>query len=369
MARLTLREVRALRLGALLLTGDRGHALGAGPGGVARTVERMGAMQAQDLASAQWSVGVRLPGVTVHDVAAALERAEAIRTWSMRGTLHLVPPRDAGWMTALMNARPRAAAAARRTQLGLSDADLDRGHEALRSALDGRRLTRGGCLTAIEAAGVAVDGQRGYHILVDAAQAGVVCIAGQDGREQVFALLEDVATAPRRPERDEALGELASRYVRSHGPVAERDLARWTGLPLRDCRAGVAAAGDAVVAVETTSGPMLAWAAALDADRPSTVDLALPGFDDLLLGYADRAAQLGGVPETAVVPGGNGVFRSTLVLDGRVVGTWKRTLRARAVDVEAHDLTGMGVRARRRCERALQPYAAFLGREPRVSWA
>ncbi|WP_062383041.1 winged helix DNA-binding domain-containing protein [Demequina iriomotensis] len=368
-APLDLPSIAALRPRSLLLTGARGEALGDGPGAVARVVEHLGAMQAQDIASARWSLGVRLPGAVGADIDAALERGEALRTWPMRGTIHLVPTRDAAWMTALMSARPRAAAAARRHQLGLTDADVARGAAALREALTGRRLTRSACLDALAEAGVPPDGQRGYHVIVDAAQAGVVCLVGQQGKEQVLARLDEAAPDPHLPGRAEALGTLATRYVRGHGPVTERDLARWTGLPLRDCRAGIAAAGDAVVAVDTVAGPMLVSPEALEGGVPELEDLALPGFDELVLGYADRSAQLDKAHERAVVPGGNGVFRSTFVLDGRVVGTWRRTIKARSVAVEAHDVVGMGARARRRCERSLAPFGAFVGLPVEVSWA
>ncbi|WP_062519074.1 winged helix DNA-binding domain-containing protein [Demequina silvatica] len=371
---LTATDVRRLRLRALLLTGARGRqgddAAAGDAGAVARVVGHLGAMQAQDAASALWSLGVRLPGATEEDVRAALARGEAIRTWPMRGTIHLVPPRDAAWMTALMSPRPRAAAAARRAQLGLDDATVERGAEVLLEALRGRRLTRSACLDALAGAGIPTDGQRGYHVIVDAAQAGAVCMVAQEGKEQVFARLDEAAPEPHRPSREEALASLARRYVRSHGPVAVADLARWTGLPLRDCRAGIAAAGDAVATVETEAGPMLASPDVLEAGAPAErAVLALPGFDELVLGYADRTAQLPRERETAVVPGGNGVFRSTFVRDGLVVGTWRRTLTAAQVRVEAHDLTGLSPRDRARCESALAPYAAYLGRDLRVAWA
>ncbi|WP_228373604.1 winged helix DNA-binding domain-containing protein [Demequina soli] len=370
MTALTAADLRALRLRALLLTGTRGldDAGPAAVGAVARVVGHVGAMQAQDVASGLWSLGVRLPGATLADVEAALARGEAIRTWPMRGTLHLVAPRDAAWMVELMSPRPRAAAASRRGGLGLDDATADRAVDVLLEALTGRRLTRSGCLAALGDAGIPTDGQRGYHLLVHAAHLGAVCIVGQESKEQVFARLDEVAPDPVRPGREEALGILARRYVRSHGPVTVKDLARWTGLGIRDCRAGVAAAGDAVVTVETHDGPMLAAPELLAAGRVAMEPLALPGFDELVLGYADRSAQLDRDLEPRVVPGGNGVFRSTFVLDGRVVATWRRTLRARAVAVEAHDLTGLSSADRVRCEAALEPYATFMGLPVTVAW-
>ncbi|WP_062467538.1 winged helix DNA-binding domain-containing protein [Demequina maris] len=369
-------DVRRLRLRALLLTGRRGLALGGDDataddeGAVAAVVTHLGAMQAQDVAHALWSLGIRLPGATEPGIRAALARGEAVRTWSMRGTVHLVPPGDAAWMVALMSPRPRAAAAARRAQLGLDDATCDRGTAVLLDTLRGRRLTRAACLAALDDAGIPTDGQRGYHLLIHAAQAGAVCIVAQDGTDQVFGRLDEAAPHPRTPSREEALATLARRYLRSHGPATVADLARWTGLGVRDCRAGVAAAGEDVVPVETDAGPMLAAPALLDAGPAAErTILTPPGFDELVLGYADRSAQLDPALEAAVAPGGNGVFRSTLVRDGRVVATWRRALTARAVRVEAHDLVGLSVRDRTRCAAALEPYGAFMGRGVELSWA
>ena len=114
---------------------------------VAEVVEWFGAMQAQDLASGLWSLGARLPGCTRRRRAGALERREALRTWPMRGTVHLVPSRDAHWMLELMGVRALAGAATRRAALGLTEADADRAVDVLGAALaGGGRLTRAQCL-------------------------------------------------------------------------------------------------------------------------------------------------------------------------------------------------------------------------------
>ncbi len=96
-------DALALRMTSLLL--GTGHGGAERPKGVAGVVEWFGAMQAQDHASGMWSLGARLPSLTTADVHAALERREALRTWPMRGTVHLVPPRDAHWMLELMGVR------------------------------------------------------------------------------------------------------------------------------------------------------------------------------------------------------------------------------------------------------------------------
>ncbi|WP_200810950.1 winged helix DNA-binding domain-containing protein [Demequina sp. NBRC 110057] len=373
---LTTVEVQSLRMRALLLTGGS-------PGTVGEIVTHLGAMQAQDLASGLWSLGIRLgladaPGsgggpVTQARVEEALENREALRTWPMRGTVHLVPARDAAWMLDLMGAKPLRDAARRRAFLGIDEDTVTRANAALEEALaGGGRLTRAQCLAAIEAAGVETPGQVGYHLLWYASQVGLTCIAPNVGKEQTFALLREWAPDQRELSREEAPAEIALRYVRSHGPVTVADLARWTGLGIRDCRAGVAGAGDTIEEVATEAGTLLASADAAAAARagvdPVEGWLAPPGFDEYMLGYGDRSAFLADGHLDAVVPGSNGVFRATLVRDGRVAGTWKRTLKAKRCVVEAAPLTRLTSRERAAAEEAFAPYAEFVGLPVEVAW-
>ena len=96
------------------------------PQSVGDVVTHLGAMQSQDFASGLWSLGVRLPGSTATDVVAALEQREALRTWPMRGTVHLVPARDARWMLATTGVRTLRSSARRRAELGLDDSIIER---------------------------------------------------------------------------------------------------------------------------------------------------------------------------------------------------------------------------------------------------
>src|SRR5690554_2859061 len=193
MKELTDADVRALRLRALLLLGDHPHK------SVGEVVTWMGAMQAQDLASGLWSLGIRLPDHTETQVIQALEDRQALRTWPMRGTVHLVPSRDARWMLELMSAKPLAGAAGRRAYLGITEDTVERANAALEGALrGGKRLTRSECLQAVADAGVASPGQVGYHLLWYASQVGITCVApsretASGAREQTFALLDEWA--------------------------------------------------------------------------------------------------------------------------------------------------------------------------------
>jgi hypothetical protein len=332
-------------------------------------------MQAQDSNSAAWSFGVRLPGLTAADVEAAVERREALRTWPMRGTVHYVPPRDAHWMLELMGRRALAGAAKRREFLGLTEQVANRAVEILADALrGGRRLTRAQCLDALVEEGLPVSGQLGYHLLWYASQLGVTCFAPNIGTEQAFTLLDEWVPDPHRPDPEEALATIALRYFRGHGPATVADFAGWTGLPVTQCRRAVAAAGDALVEVPVDDVPMVAERALVESYTPpprrrSAQVLVLPGFDEFILGYKDRSLMLDDAHKQAIVPGGNGVFQPTVVRDGRVVGTWRRTVRRATVEITVIPLVPLSPRDRTAVETAFEPYGQFLGLAPTVTWS
>jgi hypothetical protein len=366
-------DALALRMTSLLLGGHPGAVKP--PADVAGIVEWFGAMQAQDVASGMWSLGARLPGSTNADVQDALERREAVRTWPMRGTVHLVPPRDAHWMLEVMGVRALAGAAARRETIGLSEETADRAVDVLGAALaGGGRFTRAQCQAALAEAGITGEGQRLYHLLWYASQRGVLCIAPHIGKEQTFVLLDEWVPEPRRPDRDEALGIIALRYFRSHGPTTRQDFAGWTGLTATDAKRGIAVAGEALTTVRVDGVEMVVEPALLDAYRagpgePDVDDvLALPGFDEYLLGFKDRSLMLDPEHKQAIIPGGNGVFQSTIVRAGRVIGTWKRTVGKTRTTVKVQPLVTLGATDRARVEEALQPYGRFIGQPLRIDW-
>ena len=365
----TRRQALAMRMASLLLR----ERPGGRPADVAGVVTWMGALQAQDLASGLWSFGVRLPRFTLDEVTAALERREAVRTWPMRGTVHFVSPRDVHWMLDLMGSRALAGAAKRRAFLGLSEEVADRAVEVLGAALaGGGRLTRAQCTALLADHGIGTAGQLGYHLLWYASQRGVLCIAPNIGAEQTFVLLDEWVPDPCRPDREEALATIALRYFRSHGPSTRQDFAGWTGLTAADARRGIAGAGDQLAMVRVDGTEMYLNPAALDnlpppASRTGQV-LVLPGFDEYLLGYKDRSLMLAEEHQQAIIPGGNGVFQATLVRDGMVIGTWKRTISKTRVQITVQPLVPLRKTDRIRIDKAFEEYARFIQRPPDVRW-
>lgn len=328
----------------------------------AEAVQWLGAMQAQDYPGALWSVGLRMQGVTVAEVERAITERAIIRTWPMRGTLHFVAPADVRWMLKLLTPRVIANSARRHAQLGLDETTNAASQALFARALEGgKQLTRTAMLAVLEEGGIATTGQRGYYLLTWAAQVGLICFGPMQGKEQTFVLLDEWVPAGKELSRGEALVELAVRYFTGHGPATVKDFAWWTGLTMGDARASVAAAGDQLA--QTSINGQSYWIASAAPDQPGGDDslYLLPGFDEYLLGYGDRSAVLDPQYANRIVPGGNGVFYPTIVSNGQVVGTWKRTFKKGAVVITASPFTNLTPAEKERFAAAAQRYANYLG--------
>jgi Winged helix DNA-binding domain len=327
-----------------------------------QVVQWMGAMQAQDYNQALWAVALRTIAATQSDVEQAIAEGSIVLTWPMRGTIHAVSALDVRWMLNLCAPRKLAAAGLRLKQLELDLEILSRCEHLFRTALaGGPPMTRAAIFELLERSGISPTGQRGYHILWSLAQSGLICFGPKLGKEQTFVLLEEwVPNAPIKS-RDDSLAELAKRYFTSHGPATVQDFAGWTGLTLRDARAGLESVQGQLVS-EVRDQLEYWWAEGamnVSAASVSAVHL-LPGFDEYILGYKDRRDVMTVEHAKRIVPGGNGIFLPMIVVDGQVVGKWKRTLKKNGVQVLLEpflEIDSLEERVRNSVER----YCAFVG--------
>ena len=332
----------------------------------ADVVTALGAMQAQDYSGALWAIGLRLANATQADVERAIAARTIVRTWPMRGTLHFVPAADVRWMLELLTPRILAGSAKRQLALELDAAVFARCRTVfLRELQGGRQLTREAMLASLEQAGIPAGPQRGYHILWRLAQEQLLCFAGRDGKQPTFALLDEWVPAGRRLSRDEALAELARRYFTSHGPATLPDFVWWSGLKVTDARAAIDFVASELAA-EAIDGKIHWLPPSSTPATPGHAEL-LPGFDEYLLGYQERRAVLDPAHAEKIVPGGNGVFRPMLVLDGRVVGVWKSTLRKASVAIAPTPFKTLNPTETRAFGRAAARYGEFLGVTARLA--
>jgi hypothetical protein len=314
-------------------------------------VRHLLAVQSQDFALALWAVGRRLaPGTTEDAVEAAFSRGRFVRTHLLRPTWHFVAAEDLRWLLELTAPRVHALNAYMYRQEGLDEATLRRGSEVIAEALaGGGPLTRPQLGEALAWHGIETSGFRQGYLLMYAELTGVICSGARAGAQQTYALLDErVPPAPER-DRDEALGELARRFVTGHGPASAKDLAAWSSLTMADTRRALALASDALERVDHDGTEL--WFAPGPAPEagPSPVVELLQGYDELNVGFRETRGLTGGGRA------GRPAYNGTVLLDGHVAGQWRRTLNASSVTVDA--------RLQRPVEpAALQAAADALGR-------
>jgi hypothetical protein len=279
-------------------------------------VERLLAVQAQDLRGARLAVRARTRGLGVSHVDAALDGGALVVSWLNRGTLHLVRREDYPWLHALTTPQLATGNARRLRQEGVSEAAAERGVAAVERALAGEGpLGRAALRDRLAAARVPTAGQALVHVLFLATLRGLVVRGPTAGGDQLFVLVRDHLGDLPCVDRDAALAELARRYLAGHGPAGADDLARWAGIPLGAARRGLRAIAPELE--DRADG----LAHLRRAARPHLPPPRLHGpYDPLLLGWASREDVVGPHRRLVTV---NGLFRPFALVGGRAVATWR----------------------------------------------
>jgi hypothetical protein len=333
-------------------------------------VTHLGAVQAQEYPGALWSIGLRIAGATRADVEGAIVERAIVRTWPMRGTLHFVPAADARWMLELLTPRIIKGTAALHRQLELDAPALRRSRTLVGRALTREPvLPRGALYAALEQGGVSTTSLRGIHILRRLSMDRMICQGPHAERQPTFTLFDEWIHTSRQLERDDALRTLAERYFRSHGPAALRDFVYWTGLTVADAKIGLHLAQPSLERVTTGDGELWMSNEPRGTDVPASAAHLLPGFDELMAGYKDRSAMVAPRHAGGIVSSPNGVFASTLVLDGQVCGTWRRSSSANAVVLEAAPFSRLSAAQKKSFDAPRARYADFLGMPASITWA
>ena len=337
-----------------------------------QAVAWLGAVQAQDYPGAKWSLGLRVRGATGASIEQAFNAGEILRTHILRPTWHFVAPEDLRWMQALTAPRVRLVLAYG-DRLNEVDASLrSRSQEVFAQALEGgRALTRKELGQALARAGIQAGGQRLAHLIMHAELDALLCSGPLRGKQFTYMLVDDRAPAAQTAisGRDEDLAWLARRYFSSHGPASARDFAWWSGLTLSDARLAIGLVAPALAYIDIDGETLLQ---AQDPPPPAAIlnrakDLAsaggspaaylLPTFDEFFVGYAGFDRLRRGGPDAP----GDLRFESSLLLDGRVIGSWRRTLKKDAVVIELAPFAPLSPSAQAAVEAAARRYGDFLG--------
>lgn len=375
MLKLTWQQAARWRVG-------RQHLDKRGPAGSMLAVaSRLCGLHAQVMSSAELTVWSRVEGLDRRSVQRALwEERTLVKTWAMRGTLHLLPAAELPLWHAALSTSPRYLRPVQwQKYFGITLDELDRLTEAIGTALDGRLLTREELgreverLSGLAAFGAKITESSWGTILRPAAFSGCLCFGPSIGQRVRFTRPDTWLTAV-RPKIDPqtATAAVTRRFLSAYGPATYHDLARWwNGGAVASARQWIASLGDEVSAVDLEGRQ--AWMLAADArearELPAVRSVRLlPGFDQYVVGASYHAAHLlpGDLRGRVYRP--QGWISPVLLVNGRMFGTWRHEIKGSRVEVAIEPFVNVPAWVRRGAGQEAERLAEFFGCSLKLNW-
>lgn len=319
-----------------------------------------GAMQAQDFAAAKWAVGLRLTHATDESIEEAFNKGEILRTHVMRPTWHFVTPEDIRWLLALTAPRVHAFNGSFYRRSGLDKAIFHRSNAILEKALQGgRQLTRTEIDSELRQAGIPTQNMGLSYTLMQAELDGIICSGPRRGKQFTYMLLKERVPKTKVLDRDDALATLTKRYFFSHGPAQIQDFVWWSGLTTTDAKQGLEL-NKAHLTSETIDGKTYWFTESFQPpDKTLKTVFLLPGFDEYFIAYKDRGAILDPKHAKHLNLGG-GMLNGALVVDGRMVGGWKRTFTNHGVVISVEFYEKIAAAHKKELQAVAASYGKFL---------
>jgi len=325
------------------------------------------AVQAQDYYGAKWALAQRTTGCTDERVEKAFTEGKILRLHVMRPTWHFVTPEDIRWLVTLTAPRVNVASSHAYRIAELDQSTFKITNKAITKALQGgRHLTRAELREVVARAGVNPgDSMRLGYIMHRAELDLVICSGARRGNQFTYALLDERAPKSKTLEADEALGELTERYFSTRGPATLNDYVWWSGLTKAQANKGIEIAGRGLRG-EIVDDKTYFSGAKRSQNRTVKGVFLLPTYDEYFIAYKDRSA--GMHPQFSQATAGQVIFNAPIVIDGRVVGGWKRALERERVRVEIKQFLPFSKSERASVRTAVQQYANFLQSELSLDW-
>ena len=302
---------------------------------VADVVGRLCGVQAQVASSAELAVRVRRETSRRGEVDRALRQGRLIKTWAMRGTLHLLTPEEAGNLLSLMASGRSWERPSWQRYFGVSPKQMTALRRAVREVLEDGPLTR-------DELAAAVSSRRGLRqigeslrsgwgtLLKPPAWHGDLCFGPSQGGRVTFMRPEDASSRWRGlPEPGEAAVAAIVAYFRSYAPATIDAFGNWLAggwFGKRQLRAWFSALEEELVEIDVDGDRAYVLAEDLDelaSMTPTTAVRLLPGFDQYVLGPGTGDGHVVPASRRTAVSRQSGWISPVVVVGGVVCGTWE----------------------------------------------
>lgn len=334
-------------------------------------------LQAQVLSYTELMLLARVNDIAPGLVDQALwEDRSLVKSWTIRGTLHLFPSNDYPlWQAALSTYRHYLKGSWLR-HFGFTREELETVLAAVAEALDGRMLTREAL--AEEVATVTGAEELGEKLLDSwgatlkpASFRGHLCFAPNDGRNVRFTRPSWWLPNWQDIDPQEAVNEVTRRYLSAYGPVVRENHSRWIGVSPAQAQKRIERLGEAVSLVtvnEVNHYVLTEHVEEIKASTPAKTVNLLPGFDPYVLGAARDENNILADDFKDRVYRKQGWISPVLLVNGRMVGVWNHDEKANDVEVVIEPFTKQPKWVVDKVEKEANRLAKFLDKTLKLTW-
>jgi hypothetical protein len=326
-----------------------------------QVVNWMIALQAQEFAMAKWAIGLRLPGWNDDDIEKSFNEGSILRTHLLRPTWHFVTPMDIRWLLALTKPHINAASAYYHRKSELDSKTFNRCQDILAKTLEGGdHLSRKKLQAALARAKINADGQRLAYIMMHAELDGIICSGPRAGKQFTYSLLDKRVPATKKISRDEALSILARRFFASRGPATIQDLSYWSGLTIKEIKAGIESLPTDFEREIIEGQEYIFLPYNPDNKNKPLATFLLPDYDEYGMSYRDRDSLYYKNKIETTGKKSAPVFSHIVIVEGMYAGNWQRTMKGNKVLVDTKTFSEVSKVKQQAVKKAEKKYLAFF---------
>ncbi len=327
-------------------------------------LNQMAAMQAQEYAMAKWALGLRLNGADDKSVEQAFNDGKILRTHLLRPTWHFVSRENIRWLLALTAPRVHVANAFMYRKCELDTPIFTKSNDTLTKVLEGGKyLTRDALRTALEKINITGDGMRIAYLIMKAELDGLICSGPRQGNQFTYALMNERVPAIRSYNKEEQLFLLSNLYFTSRGPAQVQDFAMWSGLTLKEARMGADLLSPDFDHVVSDGKEYIYKPISTTFPVNACETFLMPDYDEFGMSYKDRSALLLEKDKLAAGKSINLKFNRMIVVDGKIAGSWQRTIKSNSVHLEMDIFMSLTHKQQSEIASSVKRYCAFIGKQ------
>lgn len=322
-------------------------------------VSHFGAIQAQNYEMAKYAIGLRI-SAKEKIIDNAVNKVDIIRTHVLRPTWHFVSTKDIRWMLELTAPHVKKLNSPLCKKLELDGSILTQCYSIIEKMLEkDLQISRDEIMLELNANNICTKDTRSSLIMMNAELDGIVCNGKMNGKQHTYALFDRQIPISKPITKEKALAKLGAIYFSSHGPATLEDYCWWSGLSVTNAKLSIELIKTDFQSIKTNNQTY--WFKdnlQFQKENDSSAHF-LPAFDEFLISYRSRTASIS-IEKQAQVFTKNGLFKPTIILNGKVIGIWNRSIKKEKVIIETTFLEPVKNEQKKNILKTIEKYENYI---------